>query len=727
MSNFTIVAIAMPQVAEALDRSGQFASVEAVGSTGGLRDLIRGGTLTPGVDDKVFLFSDATPVDTPQGLAYLVQQMASKARVIVVATTPAGEELVQAVPSAGLIKGSLRVNTVVGAIGGMGVQVRPVSEEENLALDPSLQAGPLPAPAPSAPASDPFAQRPAAPAATPANPFAAPTATSNPFAAPAAHPSPAADPAPAPAATDPGPSAAPSASPAASPAASPEASSNPFAAASGAAAPQAAPQPQPVQSDSSAPANAFGAGQSDSANPFGGAGPSQEPTSNPFGGASAPAAGSPFQSAAAYADGHTAQPETHPSSAGTANPFAPSSPSSPDPQPSEQPGQPSGAGVANPFAGQQAGGQTPFADSPRPPVTTQPVDSPFAQQTQQPGQQPVAAGVNPFGNPVASSPMPTGQPGSPFAAGGAPVARVGAPEADRPPRRGYVITITSPKGGTGKSSMSLNLATYLGLRTQGQRTVALIDANVQQADAGKYLGAWQPNIEDLGKDASAIHPDRINNHLLHKRELNLSVLLGPMSPDVAHPVYYNGKKYAQILEAMRPNFDYIIVDTPVAEYYHDMFREFALPCADFVLVTLAPNYTTLMNTDAWLRQVCAPRQSGGMGLDPNQVGVVLNRAEEEIGFSELEVQRDLNEWRYLGAIPETKEWKKANNESKLVATMNYAELNEAFSNILFQATGDDLLRSGPSNLGNSGGGLGDKLKEMFSGLGKKDKSKKKGA
>jgi len=258
-------------------------------------------------------------------------------------------------------------------------------------------------------------------------------------------------------------------------------------------------------------------------------------------------------------------------------------------------------------------------------------------------------------------------------------------------RRGFVITITTPKGGTGKSTMALNLAAYLGLRLRGTgRNVCLVDANVQQADTGKYIDAFIPNVEGLLKDPGAIHPDRVDEYLLHRPQLNMSALLGPDNPEVANPLYFTGKKYAQILAALKANYDYILIDTPVAEYYHDMFRNFALPCADFIALVITPNMATLMNTDGWLRAVTNPLAAGGMGLDPAKVGIILNRAEDDIGLDEIEVRRELGEWRFLAAVPETKEWKRCNNLNEIVATKNYHELNEAFATVLEAITGEPL-------------------------------------
>lgn len=728
-AEIAVVVAAMPQVADALTRTGQFRSVHPVATTGALRDLLRSGTLTPGAADKIFVFSDMTPVDTPQGLDYLIRQMTGmSARVVVVATTPAGEELVAAVPSAGLLKGAVRVNTVLGAIGGMDVVVQPVGPEANLPLDTSSSAGALQTtPVMEPPAAPASAASPFTAAAGGANPFAGAQDAGNPFAGAAA------------------------------------VAGNPFAAPS---APPTIPQP-PAQTPPAAPVADYapippGFGETAPAAPVARQAPAApEPngfaTTNPFAGSQSPpeapqAPPMPPQFPVAAPQPPAAQ--TQPAQTQPAQHSAPGF--GVPPTPFEQPAAPGDAVAGNPFAAPS--NPNPFAAPAQPASAQQPASapaapSPFTSPAQQgsvaPGDypQPGAAG-SPFAAPSGFSPepapaapspfaAPAGAPtapavpavpaagpvvqqgvgaSSPFAAGATPVMRAGATEvAERPARRGYVISVIAPKGGTGKSSLSINLAAYLGLRTEGQRTVALLDANLQQADTGKYMKAMLPNIESLGKDPSLIHPDRIASAMLHKPELNLSVLLGPMSPDVAFPVYYTGKKYSQILEAIKPNFDYIIIDTPVAEFYHDMFRQFVLPKSDFLLVTITPNVATVLNTDQYLRAICSPKRSGGMDVDPNRVGVALNRAEEEVGLGEEDVMRDLAEWNYLGAIPETKEWKKANNNHEIVARQNFAELNEAFSNILYQATGDELLRTGPVNLAqaSAGGNMVDKIRGLL--------------
>lgn len=654
MSQFTVVTVGLPDVARALEETKQFEQVVGVDSTGGLRDLLQSKQLKPGAKDKIFFFSSSATVDTEQTLEFLIQRMiALNARVVVVATDVRARGLVDACPGAGLLEGNLYVNTVLGAVNGMGVSVEPHHDNYLIGQKP---------PQPETVIADPLPS---------SNPFAAtkqPEA-SNPFETQAAQPTPVVE---------------------------------------------------PVQENP----NPFGAiNNNNNNNPFGGA-ETNPPTAN------------------------QASPNSNPFAQNNEpNPFdAPPAPVS-EQKPSQMPGQ-------NPFANQPVADDNPFNQKPvnnnpfgentnNDPFGASPQqNNGFAEQTasQMPSQNPFANQPEGFANPAqnfqqvqpATNNNPFGgsnqtagfgqnsgfgqnaqQPEQNNNMGGfGPVSRPGAMSMAKPEggRRGFVITVTAPKGGTGKSSLSLNLAAYLGLRLQNSgKTVCLIDANVQQADAGKYLNQFTPNVEDVLRDPSSIHVERIQNYLLHKPELNMSALLGPMTVDSAHPAFYTGEKYSQILEALRPSFDYIIIDTPVAEFYHDLFREFAIPQADFICVPIAPNYATLMDAEGWLNQICAPKQGGGMGVNPAKVGIVLNRAEDGIGMDEEEVIRELSSWNYIGAIPETKEWKRCNNQGLLVATKNYQELNDAFSNVLFKATNEEMLRTTTGSNVGSGNGWKEKL------------------
>lgn len=345
--------------------------------------------------------------------------------------------------------------------------------------------------------------------------------------------------------------------------------------------------------------------------------------------------------------------------------------------------------------------QQPGAAQPPAPFAPAPANAGFGSNWTPPQQRPTLADFT--GNPQHTAPQQdqppqawtTSSPQYPHPQGGFnPATRQGsAPDLARPQRRGYVITISTSKGGTGKSSLTLNLAAFLGMRLRSHgKTVCVIDANTQQADSGKYLDVYRPNINTIVNDPSLLSEDRILGALVHKPEYNLSVLLGPATPDEANPLAINARLYCEVLDLLKKHFDYILIDTAVAEKFHSMFSDFSLPKADYIIVPVAPNFPTLHNAHNWLQSaVVAPRHEGGAGIDRNRIGVVLNRAEEGIGCSEPEVRATMASWHFLGSIPETKEWKAANNRNELVAPKNYAELSQAFAEVLHAATREPIL------------------------------------
>jgi len=267
-------------------------------------------------------------------------------------------------------------------------------------------------------------------------------------------------------------------------------------------------------------------------------------------------------------------------------------------------------------------------------------------------------------------------------------------------RRGYVVTVAVAKGGTGKSSLTLNLAAYMGMRASVVgKTVCVIDSNFQQADAGKYLSVYVPNIHTITNNPALLTKEYIQQGLAHKPEYNLSVLLGPATVDEGNPANLTPELYNQILDLLKYHYDYIFIDTPVAEKYHQMFENFSIPKADYIVVPVTPNMATIHDTDNWLKAavVADPRSRRG-GIAEDRIGIVLNRAEENIGCDELEVQRSLARWEYLGAIPETPAWKLANNRNELVVTKQnvhgVAAINAAIASILYKATGEPCLLEG---------------------------------
>jgi MinD-like ATPase involved in chromosome partitioning or flagellar assembly len=688
-----VVVGGFPELAQSLNASGRFLEVVAVPSTSALRDSMGSIGELASRSSLAFLFADNMPVDTRQTLEFLISGLIGRGqRVAVLSVNGEAQRLVGQLPSVGLVPAPFTVNRILGALSGMnGMGLLEPVDGGHAELQPG--SGIVP-PLGSPVADDPFAPpTPVVPGpaegwadqeafAPPAQAYPTPPVSPQSFGTP---PSPAnfASPEPqgqpevftppaaagfAPPATDQGftPPAAAGFSPPATDLAAPQGFTPP--AEQGFAPP--APQGFAPPADQGFSAPAFAA-----AEPSGSFAPPPPVNSGGVedlmtppevgGGWSSPATQSDFGAAGGWAPpAQDAQPG-----------WAPPPESWSSGQDQVAPGQ----GQQGYDTGYQAGG---YVD---PSYPQQGFAQPDTQGFAQPSQP--AGFVSPWGDASEG-----GYGVDPYAPPVSPLDRGGPAVAQSPRRRGMVIAVTSPKGGTGKSSLSLNLGSYLGLtlRSTG-RTVCVVDANFQQADTGKYLGNYEPNIVDLSREGGALDPQTIGRYLFQSREYGITALLGPATPLEGIPQQINGKLYRRIITTLREMFDYIIVDTPVAELYHDIFDNFVLKEADFMVVAVAPNVTTLLNADMYLRTIHADSHAGGRDFPAEKIGILLNRAEEGVDCSEDEVRVELGLWRFLGSVPESRDWKRANNNYELVAHKNYTDLNHSFCKILLEVTQDPAL------------------------------------
>jgi MinD-like ATPase involved in chromosome partitioning or flagellar assembly len=277
-------------------------------------------------------------------------------------------------------------------------------------------------------------------------------------------------------------------------------------------------------------------------------------------------------------------------------------------------------------------------------------------------------------------------------------------------RLGRIIAVVAPKGGTGKSFLTLNLAVTLGLhlRTENKK-VLIVDANAQQADIGKYLGEYSPSIIDIFQNPASLDKRQIEKYLLEKPHLGISLLLGPPNAADAQPGSVGGLFYAKVVDVLKELFDYIIVDTQVAEPYSEMFHDFIIPKAQRLITVVTPNQVAVNNAANWLNTMTAPPAMRGGGVPASSIFWILNQASEEVDFSFSQVQANLPQYRNAGVIEDNPEIKRLANNFQIIADkpQTYPEVVHAFRQILLKITGERSLNvPGPSSNKKSKPGLG---------------------
>jgi pilus assembly protein CpaE len=194
--------------------------------------------------------------------------------------------------------------------------------------------------------------------------------------------------------------------------------------------------------------------------------------------------------------------------------------------------------------------------------------------------------------------------------------------------RGRVITVFSPKGGTGKTVVSTNLATLLAKR-DGMRTL-LLDLDLQFGDAAIALGI-EPDktIYDLVVAPGELDSEKLAGYVC-KHKCGLDVLAAPLRPEDAELVIES--KVIALLEVARSSYDAIVVDT--SPFFHGPMLA-TLDRTDELLVLCGLDVPTLKNVRLALQTLEM------LSFPAGRIRYVMNRTNANVGLSTREVEAGL--------------------------------------------------------------------------------------
>jgi pilus assembly protein CpaE len=206
------------------------------------------------------------------------------------------------------------------------------------------------------------------------------------------------------------------------------------------------------------------------------------------------------------------------------------------------------------------------------------------------------------------------------------------------PAGGKLIVVISPKGGSGKTTVSTNLAVALS-RTQVTPSV-LVDLDIEFGDVAAALGIDpQRHLGQL--EGTALDSTAIKVHLTAQNP-NLFVLCAPPSPEHADQI--SSETVRTVLALLTRSFGHVVVDT--AAGLDERTLDAVELATDLVLVT-SFDVASVRS----LRKVIDTLDR--LGVRSPRRHLVLNRADARVGLEAADVERALG-LHTVAQIPSTR-------------------------------------------------------------------------
>lgn len=196
-------------------------------------------------------------------------------------------------------------------------------------------------------------------------------------------------------------------------------------------------------------------------------------------------------------------------------------------------------------------------------------------------------------------------------------------------RKGWVTTVFSPKGGVGKSVVSVNLAAALARKT-GKPSV-IFDLDLQFGDVAVML-RLQPvhTVVDAVSAGSLLDQSLLQTFLVRHEKSNVWVLAAPTAPSEADQI--DPGSMLQVLGLLQEMFENVVIDSP--PHLSDVVLQ-AVAESDSVVFIVALDVPSVKNARLGLQAFDL------LQFPTEKVMLVINRADSKVHLAVNDIERAL--------------------------------------------------------------------------------------
>ncbi len=248
---------------------------------------------------------------------------------------------------------------------------------------------------------------------------------------------------------------------------------------------------------------------------------------------------------------------------------------------------------------------------------------------------------------------------------------------------GTVITVTSGKGGVGKSTLSANIS--VGLADSGKRVVA-VDFDIGLRNLDMILGLENRIVYDVidVMDEKCKLPQALINDKFSK---NLYFLPASQTKD---KTVLDKDKVKKLIDELKEEFDFVVVDSPAGI---EGGFEHAILAADRAIIISTPEVSSVRDADRVIGIIDAKSLKAQAGEEVDK-HIIINRLKPDLvekgDMLAIHDVTNILALPLIGVVPDDERVVSSTNTGEPVIRKRGTKSGEAVNNIVRRILGEDV-------------------------------------